>query len=136
MEPTDNVPERTGDEQQTPSIMAPKLHYILTAVWAFITPALTSLGAKMFVEDNAVTDPKELIHPGAPALEYFSMFLVFGACFFLLFVIYNLICSIFFLPEEEEKSRCFFLSLALYCLVCVGCLTLLMLLEAWIAESF
>ena len=126
----------TDDGQDVLFKMSPRLHYIVTALWALVTPALTSIVAKMFVEDNAVTDPKELSHPGAPALEYFSMFLVFGACFFLLFVIYNLICSIFFLPEDEEKSRCFFLALALYCLVCIACLTMLMLLEAWIADSF
>lgn len=136
MEPTDNVPERTGDEQQTPSIMAPKLHYILTAVWAFITPALTSLGAKMFIDDNAAADPKNLPHPGAPALEFFSMFLVLGVCCFVIFLIYDLVCSIFLLPADGEKTKHFFTALILYCLICLGCLLALALMEAWLGKLF
>ncbi len=67
----------TDDGQDVLFKMSPRLHYIVTALWALVTPALTSIVAKMFVEDNTAADAKELIHPGAPALEYFSMFLVF-----------------------------------------------------------
>ena len=126
--------EQTGDGQRNVLKMAPKIHYILAAVWALVTPALTSLGAKMFVEDNAAADLAETPHPGAPALEFFSMFLVLGICCFAIFVIYDLICSIFFLPADGERTKHFFTALILYCLVCVGFLLALSLMEAWLGH--
>ena len=135
METTDDAMEMTADEQQIPSVMEPRIHYILTAVWALITPALTSLGAQMFITDNAAGS-EETIHPGAPALEFFSMFLVLGACCFVIFLIYDLICSIFLLPADGEKTKRFFTALILYCLVCLGCLLALALMEAWLGHLF
>lgn len=136
METTDDAMELTDDEQQTPSVMPPKLHYVLTAVWAFITPVLTSLGAKMFIDDNAASNPENLPHPGAPALEFFSMFLVLGACCFAIFIIYDLVCSIFLLPADGEKTKRFFTALILYCLICLGFLLTLALIEAWLGKLF
>ncbi|MBP5200701.1 MAG: hypothetical protein J6Z82_08640 [Schwartzia sp.] len=126
--------EQTDDRLKFPLKMTPKIHYILAAVWALVTPALTSLGAKMFVEDNAAADLAETPHPGAPALEFFSMFLVLGVCCFVLFVIYDLICSIFFLPADGERTKHFFTALIFYCLVCVGFLLTLSLMEAWLGH--
>ncbi len=117
-------------------MMDPKIHYILTAIWAFVTPVLMSLGAKLFIEDNAASDPEGLIHPGAPALEFFSMFIVLGACCFAVFIIYDLVCSVFLLPADGERLKHFFRSLALFCLVCIGFWIVLALMEAWIGRLF
>lgn len=129
------IDEQSTDEQSVPSIMPPKIHYILTAFLGLITPVLTSLGAKKFSEAS-LSAPDGLIHPGAPALEFFSMFIVLGACCFTIFIIYNLICSIFLLPADGEKTKHFFTALILYCLICVVFLLALSLIEAWLGHLF
>jgi hypothetical protein len=128
--------EQTGDGQRNLWTMTPKIHYILAAIWALVTPPLTSLGAKMFVEDNAAADLAGTSHPGAPALEFFSMFFVLGVCCFAIFVVYDLICTIFFLAADGEKTKHFFTALIIYCLVCFGFLLALSLMEAWLGHLF
>ena len=111
----------------------PKIHYFLTALWGLATPVLMAWGASAAISEYA-SESEHLGHP--TPLEFFAVFLVIGVLCLALFLIYDLVVSVFLLPKDGKRLRTFFIALALYVGVGIGGWVVLALLEAGVRSIF
>ena len=117
----------------TTAVLMPKIHYILTALWGLATPVLMAWGASAAISEYA-SESEHLGHP--TPLEFLAFFLVIGVLCLALFLIYDLVVSVFLLPKDGKRLRTFFIALALYVGVGVGGWVVLALLEAGVRSIF
>ncbi len=137
---TMDIHEEAGREmQQAPDMAEPRpgkaaevIHYLLTTVWGFATPALMGWGAQAALE--YITSGSERMGHSTP-VEYFMLFILIGGLCFGAFLLYDFVYALVFLPMGRKK-RGFFYGLLLYILVCLGGWLVVGFLAVWIKSLF
>ena len=103
----------------------PAVHYLLTALWGLLTPVLMVWGSLSVLEWS--TPQTERMGHSTP-VEFLLIFAVIGLLCLGAYLLYGIVCAIFWLPDDGKRLRRFFLGLLLYVLIpVVGCLLLMFL---------
>ena len=113
--------------------MKPVIHHVLTVLWGLATPILMGYGAQALLTE-ATADSEHIGHP--TPLEFIVLFFFIGLVCLGVYLIYDLLWVLFRLPKEAKRVKCFFQSLLLYVLVCLGGWIVLALLEEAVDSLF
>jgi hypothetical protein len=94
-------------------IMRHKIHYLLTALWGLASPALMGWVTMSFLEK---VQSKEHMGHGTP-VEFVIVFLLIGLLCLGVFLVFDLVSAVLFLPKDGRRKRHFLLALLLYIVV-------------------
>ena len=93
--------------------MRHKVHYLVTVILGLVTPMLMGWGTSSVMEE--LYDKEQLGH-GTP-VEFLLILILIGLLCLGIFIIFNVISSTMFLPQDGRRKKHFLLALLLYFLI-------------------